>query len=191
MIEAKNLAKAMKTAAKNGGYRILMPKDGENLYIWTETWCVVLNARRVPRVVLAAIVEKTGELPTPGTCGAIFDAGMQTIVEEMATEQIRLLTANDEEKETFVNLSPIRYSEQRIYQAACLNVFAISGAGISIIERSASTSGIVVDGSRLFFVDNGDCLILPCRRPSDDPNTPEEELQVWEALESCELGKVF
>lgn len=194
MIDAKNLAKAMKSAAKGGGYKIFVPKDGENLYIWTDLWCVVLSALRVPRMVLGTIVEQTGELPTPGACGVVTKDGVQTLLQEAAKEEVNAWAEENAKNEVFVKAAPIRYHGMLIYQAkagpAILKVYATTGAGISIIERSFAKSAIVTDDSRLFYVDDGEYLILRCSRPTNHPGTPGEELPVWAALESCDLGAV-
>ncbi len=188
MIEAKNLAKAMKSAAKGAGFRIYNP-DGETLYIWTGQWCVALRENKVPRLALAQIVEATGELPKPGFCGIVREEGLQTLLPETAEEEVKLLTATNASRETHVQLAPIRYRGMIVYQSAKLEVFATNGAGISIAERSA-VKNATVDGGKLIFTDAGECLILICSRPVEDPGRPAEELPVWAALESCELGAV-
>lgn len=188
MIDAKNLAKAMKSAAKALGFKIYNP-DGDNLYIWNDIWCVVLSADYVPRLVLAKIVEETGELPKKGFCGIVTSEGLQTLHPDVAETEIKFRTETDASKEKFVKLAPIRYRGLIIYQNAMLEVFATNGAGISIAERSAVTSA-AVEGGKLIFSAAGECLILQCSRPVEDPGRPEEELPVWAALESCSLGAV-
>lgn len=188
MIEAKNLAKAMKSAAKGAGFRIFNP-DGDTIYIWTGQWCVALHENKVPRLALAQIVEATGELPKPGFCGIVTSDGLQTLLQETAEEEVKLMTATNASKEKFVKLAPIRYRGMIVYQSAMLEVFATNGAGISIAERSAVKSA-AVDKGKLVFTDEGECLILLCGRPVEDPGWPEEDLPVWAALESCALGAV-
>ena len=189
MIDAKNLAKAMKSAAKALGFKIYHPNEGSNLYIWNDVWCVVLNADKVPRLVLAQIVEATGELPKPGFCGIVTTEGLQTLHPDVAETEIKFRTAPDASQETFVKLAPIRYRGMIIYQSEMLEVFATNGAGISIAERSAVTSA-TVEGGKLIFTAAGECLIIQCSRPVESLGRPEEELPVWAALESCNLGAV-
>ena len=188
MIEAKSLAKAMKSAAKGGGYKIYVPEERGNLYLWTDLWCVVLEARRVPRLVLAPIVEQTGELPKIGVCGIVTAEGLQTMLKDAAREECNAWT--DDGEETFAKLAPIRYRGMLIYQSEQMEVFATNGAGIGIIERSAAKSASVTDESRLFYVADGECLILHCSRPVKHLGTPSAEMPVWAALESCDLGTV-
>ena len=190
MIDAKNLAKAMKSAAKVGGYRIYEPAEGKNLYIWTLGWCVVLDADRVPRLVLATIVEQTGELPEPGVCGLVTEDGMQTIMQDTAEAAVSDWTDYDTENESAVKLAPIRYRGMLIYQAEQLCVYATGGAGLSIIERSAAKSAVAAEENRLFYTADGECLILRCSRPSQNHDTLKQELPVWAALESCDLGAI-
>lgn len=189
MIEAKNMAKAMKSAAKALGFKIYHPNDGSNLYIWNDIWCVVLKTDKVPRLVLEQIVEATGELPKPGFCGIVTTQGLQTLHPDVAEKEIQYRTATNPSKEISVSLAPIRYRGMIVYQAATLEVYATNGAGISIAERSAVTSA-TVEGGKLFFTAAGECLILQCSRPVESLGRPEEELPVWAALESCALGKV-
>lgn len=188
MIEAKNLAKAMKSAAKGGGYKIYEPEDGDNLYIWTDLWCVVLCADYVPRLVLGTIVEQTGAMPKPGFCGIVTAEGLQTMLKDAAREECNAWT--DSGEDTFAKLAPIRYRGMLIYQSEKMEVFATNGSGIGIIERGAAKSAGVTDECRLFYVDAGECLILHCSRPTQNPGTLPQEMPVWAALESCELGTV-
>lgn len=190
MIDAKNLSKAMKSAAKGGGYKLYEPEDGNNLYIWNDLWCVVLSADYVPRLVLGTIVEQTGALPKPGFCGIVNEDGMQTLLPDVAEKECRFRTATKASEETYVKLAPIRYRGMLVYQAATLEVFATNGAGIGIAERSAVKSAAVFENSKLIFTDAGECLILHCCRPTSTVDTLAEWLPVWTALESCALGAV-
>lgn len=190
MIDAKNLAKAMKSAAKGGGYKIFAPMTNGNLYLWTNQWCVVLSADKVHRLVLAQIVEATGDLPKIGICGIVTEEGLQTLLPETAEAECRALTHEDTATESAVKEAPIRYRGFLIYQNELGKVYATTGAGISIIERSAAKNAFVSEERRLFYTAPDECLILPARRPVKDPETPEQELQVWAALESCALGAV-
>ncbi|MBR2365934.1 MAG: hypothetical protein IKM36_06680 [Oscillospiraceae bacterium] len=190
MIEPKKLAKAMKTAAKGGGYKLYAPADGRNLYLWNDLWCVVLDAERIPRLVLATIVEQTGELPRPGACGIMTTDGVQTLLQDAAEKECRFRTAAYGKVETLVKLAPIRYHGLLIYQSPKLEVFATNGAGISIAASSAVRSAHISDGCRLIFAADGECLILHCDRPSQNSDIPPQEMPVWAALESCDLGTV-
>ena len=190
MIEPKKLAKAMKAAAKGGGYKLYAPADGRNLYLWNDLWCVVLDAERIPRLVLATIVEQTGELPRPGACGIVTTDGVQTLLQDAAEKEVCFRTEASGEVVAFVKLAPIRYHGLLIYQSPKLEVFATAGAGIGIAETSAIRSAAVYDGCRLSFSADGESLVLHCDRPAQNRETPPQELPVWAALESCDLGTV-
>ncbi len=188
MIDAKNLAKAMKKAAKGGGYKLFAPRGKNDIYLWTDQWCVVLSTDRVPRLVLATIVEQTGDLPKTGVCGVVTEDGIQTMIESAMRAEIMLCTNSD--GLDAVHAAPMRYRGMLIYQAENRNVFAANGYGIGIIDRSAAKRASVAHEAKLFYTDEGECLILPCSRPATEADTPDPEREVWKALEGVNLGTV-
>jgi len=190
MIEPKNLAKAMRSAAKGGGYKILLSDDEPTLYIWNDIWAVAIDADSIPRLVLATIVEQTGEIPKRGSCGIVTKDGVQMLSADVAKKECRSRTAAEGRPEAFVRLTPIRYRGMLVYQTTRREIYATNGAGISIAEGAAVKSASVHEGGLLVFSDEGERLALHCFRPVQCEDVPGQELCVWEALASCDLGTV-
>lgn len=80
VVNEKGLLSAMKDAYKLDGYQVAVDESGGivNMIIHTPMWTVVIMKSKLPRKVLATVVEHIGEIPSMGTAFQVKKKETQT-----------------------------------------------------------------------------------------------------------------
>ncbi len=184
-INEKSLLKAMKNAAKKGGY--MLKADETGLVLFTYDWYAHLDMGCVSRPMLALLVEHTGRIPTPGDILLVTTKeDPQTVMDDAIREEIRKWSGS--EKSVQADMAPILFRGLQVFQTNAGECFGVNPAYLGLMERDDVVKGhaVVLDGDRILWNCADGNVILRAVRPTEDGGF-HEWLPAWRALESVPL----
>ena len=183
IINEKGLLRAMKNAAKSGGYKLFMDGPWE-LVLFTARWFIRLDAEFLPRKVAALIVEHTGKLPEAGDSMWVTEKeDPQIILEDTMREEIRSRTAGEGLGEAL--LVPLFFKGYQLFQTQDRRCWAADPGTLGLLDRARVEKGsaIVIQGGGILWSGNASEVVVPVLRPEDGEGH-DEFLAAWKALES-------
>lgn len=181
VVNEKGLLKAMKSAAKYG-YHVFAEENG--IVIFTQKWYVRIAAGKVPRSVLALLVEHIGFIPCAGDCMLVSaKEEAQSILRDVMDEEMRRWTFGNAAGEA--RMVPILYKGRQIFQMDNDRCYAVDPGALGLLTRYAAENGncVVKDNCRMIWLGNDSRVILPVARP-EDGDGDDEVISAWDALES-------
>lgn len=184
MISEKGLLAAMKKAAKNGGYKMLV--DETTVVFFAPKWYVRLDLESMPRKLAALLVEHTGNLPREGDClWVTLKEDPQMLLEDTVREEIRKWGTGNALGEAAA--VPLVYRGKQLFQTGKKECFAVDPVWLALLDRwrPEKDHAVVVGGDKMLFSCDDGTVILPAMRPVEGEGY-DEFLRVWEALESTE-----
>lgn len=184
-INGKALLKAMKKAARHGGYKLRVEQD--EIILFTEKWYVHLDMDFVSRSVLALLVEHTGKIPASGEILQVTEKeDPQTVMGDAIREEIGKWRGSRTEQE--VSMSPVIYHGLQLFQGTDGKLFGVNPAHLGLMERDDVVKGVgtALDDDRVLWQCADGNVILPAVRPAEDGGFSEWQ-KVWQVLESVPL----
>lgn len=189
LINEAGLVRAIKSAYKHGGYTV--SNQGETIHIYTETWYIQSTRARLPRKVLATIVEHMGMIPDEtAPVFIIKDGEPQLIFDDVARTEMDRWRSGQRGAE--VTMVPIIMQGYQVFQepggGQC---WGVPLATLGIVERTeAEHQGVgVIDADRLLWQGDGEGVVLGAIRKAASGWSKAWERAVWQALESVDLHK--
>lgn len=183
VVNEKGLLKAMKSAAKVG-YKVVAQGDSFSVFSWS--WYVHISKEKLPRSVLALLVEHIGFIPHDGDCLLVSaKEEVQTVMRDTMDEEVRRWSFGETNGEA--RMVPVLYKGRQIFQTEDRKCYAVEPGALGLLTRYAALedSAVVLDGKRMIWVGNGSRVILPAARPSAGDGD-DDLIGAWEALESTE-----
>ena len=124
MINEKALCAAMKDAYRNGGYEVMGIGKENTLVINGKMWCAAAPQTRMPRKVLALLVEHLGEIPRGQAAIVRKKEGVQTMVVDMAMERWEKLQKLTKTAAEELRPTPMTWKGREVWQTEALRVLA-------------------------------------------------------------------
>lgn len=148
IINEKGLIKIMKEAHKGYGYSVAATNDSigvESIIIITKRCVVVGNKKKMPRKVLALIVEHMGDLPVPGEAYQIRKDQPQTEIFDAAAQTLKEIHS-DNKPLTLIKRTDLTLGGYRLWQRKDdLRIFKLDPALENVLFLSSGTHRIVGD----------------------------------------------
>lgn len=184
-INEKSLLKAMKNAAKKGGYKMEVREN--DIFFFTDGWYVHLNTDYISRPVLALLVEHTGRIPEAGEALLVLGKEEpQTVMRDAIAEEIRRWTHRPADEN--VLMAPMMFHGLQLFQSINKHCYGVNPAYLDLMERDdvEKSRGVVLAGDKIMWQCVDGNVILPAIRPTEDGGYDEWQ-SVWQALESVQL----
>lgn len=188
IIDESGLVRAIKSAYKTDGYCVL--NHGEQVTIYTDNWYIRCCWNKLPRKVLATIVEHMGMIPDGSNALSIEkDGDPQIVMPEIVGQEIeQWISGNKDGKATLV---PLVFRGLQIYQEpAGGQCYGVDPAALAIVERMTASHTIAAvsdEGSLAWQAGDELVLIRATRKASYWVESWERD--VWIAMESVDLHR--
>lgn len=188
IIDESGLVRAIKAAYKSDGYRVL--NHGEQVTIYTDGWYIRCCWDKLPRKVLATIVEHMGIIPDGNNALSIEkDGDPQIVMPDIVGQEISRWTGGSDKGTA--SLVPVMFQGLQIYQepdgGQC---YGVDPAALAIMERMTAehTTAIVSDGGSLSW-QAGDELVVVGATRKNSYWVKSWERDVWAAMEGVDLHR--
>lgn len=193
IISETGLARALKEAYKHGGYKITATED--QLCLYTDKWYVRTTWKKLPRKVLATIVEQIG-IPEYGPvmlCRKNMPA--QTVMPDVAGAEIGAWEEQVREESGIecAEHVPMVVKTVQIYQTDDLHAYGFDLTALAILEEYTATmerAPILLHGEigiRGAWEEENEVVTIVACRPTAQYWASESEKAVWKALETVDL----
>ena len=189
LINENGLARAVKSAYKDGGYSVMC--DGDRMAIYTKHWLAIREREKMPRKVLGAIAEHAGIIQDD-TPMLIHKGGEPKIImADVAQGEVNAWTAGN--RVATASYVPVILQGYQVYQAqgGTGPCYGIELPHLEILERlpALDTPANILDGDRLAWHFDDEVLVLSSVRKAAASWAEEWERAVWTALEGVNLHR--
>lgn len=181
IINENGLCRAMKQAYKRDGYTV-MAEDGA-VMLWTTEWFVQEQEKKMPRKVMALVVEHMGAMPGKPTH---LQKGTepQIVMECTAETEVGDWTDGATARRTgYVSMTVSGW--QMMQERESLKCWAVEGESLDIVDSAVSVMqpGIVMEPCKIAWMHESELVVLEAHRPP----AGNWLYEAWEALESIKL----
>lgn len=158
IINEKALVRLMKAAQKCGGYRVAMTEGLTPwIYILGHGWTIGAQRDKLPRKVLALLVEHMGEMPYPGMASKILRDTVQEEFFEVVTEPIFSANVDGQhnwlDSKMAIRPTPLTWRATQVWQRGDGKIFLVDPDLIDISLYAGLVRPVYALGT-LYF-DNG------------------------------------
>lgn len=160
MLNEKNVIAVMKAAWKSAaGYKIKM--DDEGVILSMQGAFAYIPRARLPRKVLALIVEHIGKIPGDfeAYCVSKFN-GAQSIIVAMMEEELKGRKDSAGEAEEHIQKTRLTYGAWEIWQGIdSKRVFALDPDKLKMIDEKAKIESLVAE-DMVLMIDDGEWVMF-------------------------------
>ncbi|MFA9381493.1 MAG: hypothetical protein ACERKO_10595 [Acetanaerobacterium sp.] len=176
LIHEKALARELKTAWKNGGYRVVVRED--YLYIISSAWAAVISADDTPRHILGLLAEHIGNLPGDQAMLIRKDTDNQMVMQQDMDQLLEQIRRTDRETATPTQL--IWKSRWRLYQKPDHSISGLDTELLGILQHQGDKPPLITStGGGAKWQDHDSTVVIMCMSRKDNVHLDYLEQFDW------------